>query len=187
MQRSGRIQIPSALVSKETNEWYTPPEIISMVRDVFGSISLDPASSNKANEIVQAKYIYTEEDDGLIKDWFGKVFVNPPFGTYKGKSLAGIWLDKCEEEYACNRIYGAIFLTHSRPGYGWYEDAIRKWPICQTKDRISFINGNTMEPSGKSKTAQTFFLMAGYHDIEQRFVEVFSNIGRIIFPKVVIG
>ena len=51
--------------SSESNEWYTPADYLQSVREFFGGIDLDPASNVTANENVQAKEIYTVNDNGL--------------------------------------------------------------------------------------------------------------------------
>lgn len=66
--------------SSESNEHGTPPEIVYPAQDVLGVIDLDPASDELFNQIVEAKKIYTEADDGLAQRWFGNVFLNPPGG-----------------------------------------------------------------------------------------------------------
>ena len=73
-------------------EYYTQAYIIDLVRQVLGDIDLDPASCIEANKVVQAKYIFTKEDDGLTKPWFGKVWMNHPF--HKGEKACS---KKCKK------------------------------------------------------------------------------------------
>src|SRR6266567_8413556 len=61
------------------DEWFTPVEIIEAVRDVLGTIDLDPASCDEAQETVQATRYFTAENDGLKQEWAGRVWLNPPF------------------------------------------------------------------------------------------------------------
>jgi phage N-6-adenine-methyltransferase len=57
-----------------TDEWYTPIEYIN----ALGEFDLDPAAA--INPLWQtAKVQYTKEDDGLSKEWFGRVWLNPPY------------------------------------------------------------------------------------------------------------
>ena len=55
---------------KNTIEWYTPPEIIRSL----GEFDLDPCTSEIAYKLnSSAKNYYTKEDDGLSKEWLGRV------------------------------------------------------------------------------------------------------------------
>ena len=54
---------PPANYSSDTNEWYTPADYMRNVREFLGEIDLDPPSNTAANEIVQAKKIYTANDN----------------------------------------------------------------------------------------------------------------------------
>lgn len=59
---------------KRTDEWYTPKYII----DALGPFDLDPCAPEKRPHDF-AKNHFTKEDDGLSKEWFGRVWCNPPY------------------------------------------------------------------------------------------------------------
>jgi len=67
-----------------TVEWLTPPELVIKL----GKFDLDPCSPINA-PFLHAKNNFTNLDDGLSKDWFGRVYLNPPYG--RGMEL---WLEK---------------------------------------------------------------------------------------------
>lgn len=57
-----------------SDEWYTPKEII----DALGTFDLDPCSP--VNPLWQtADIMYNKNDNGLSKEWFGRVWLNPPY------------------------------------------------------------------------------------------------------------
>jgi hypothetical protein len=60
-------------------ESYTPAKYIESARQVLGQIDLDPASNELAQQVVKAAQWYGEADNGLLKDWHGTVFLNPPY------------------------------------------------------------------------------------------------------------
>jgi hypothetical protein len=59
----------------QTNEWLTPPEIIS----ALGEFDLDPCSPVNRPWDTASKH-YTIKHDGLSKKWVGRVWLNPPYG-----------------------------------------------------------------------------------------------------------
>jgi hypothetical protein len=65
-------------------EWLTPPELVKQL----GEFDLDPCCPIDA-PFYHAKNHYTIIDDGLSKEWKGRVYLNPPYG--RGMEL---WLEK---------------------------------------------------------------------------------------------
>jgi hypothetical protein len=65
-------------------EWLTPKYII----DSLGPFDLDPCAST-IQPWKTATTIYTKEDDGLNKEWLGRVWCNPPYGRETFK-----WINK---------------------------------------------------------------------------------------------
>ena len=61
-----------------SDEWYTPPEIIRSL----GLFDLDPATCIVAHNLNQsAKRIYTVNEDGLVQSWKGRIWLNPPYSN----------------------------------------------------------------------------------------------------------
>jgi len=66
------------------DEWLTPPEIVK----ALGVFDLDPCAP-VARPWDTALNHFTIEDDGLAQPWFGRVWLNPPYGD-----AAPDWLKK---------------------------------------------------------------------------------------------
>ena len=63
-----------------TDEWLTPPEIIqALTKEPYGLFDLDPCAPI-SRPWPTAKKHYTYDDDGLIESWYGRVWLNPPYG-----------------------------------------------------------------------------------------------------------
>lgn len=58
--------------SVASDEWYTPPYII----EALGEFDLDPCAAH--GWITAKKHLY-KEDDGLANEWYGRVWLNPPY------------------------------------------------------------------------------------------------------------
>ncbi len=68
-------------------EWLTPPDLVKKL----GEFDLDPCCPVNP-PFVHAKSNFTVKDNGLKKEWFGRVFCNPPYD----RNLY-LWLDKLKK------------------------------------------------------------------------------------------
>ena len=151
-------------------EWFTPPELIEMAREVLGKIDLDPASNKLAQGWIKAKQYYTQKDDGLSQQWQGKIWCNPPYGNLPKRFLA-----KGLSEYKSGNMTAAIFLLN-RSGAEWYSDIKPEFTaICEVRKRIAFIDSKGIKQ--KSPRYNNDFLYLGNESA--KFSEVFSSIGAV--------
>lgn len=65
-------------VEDGTDTWFTPPEILR----VLGRFELDPCTIANPPWGTAAKH-YDRGDDGLKKQWAGRVWLNPPYSQLK--------------------------------------------------------------------------------------------------------
>lgn len=152
-------------------EWYTPQRYIEAAREVLGIIDLDPASTLKAQQIVQARLFYSEDNDGLKHQWYGQVWLNPPYT----QPLIQRFIEKLIKEHQSGRVQEAILLTHNYTDTLWFHKAQGACQlICFTRGRIKFINphGDAASPA----QGQAFFYF-GWR--AKRFQSVFKNFGFI--------
>lgn len=165
-------QTMRVLTSQATNEWYTPLHIIERARAVLGGIDLDPASCDAAQAVVRAANYYTV-DTPLYRPWAGRVWLNPPFDA------TPIWVKRLEGEYVAGGVTAAVLLVNSAPGYAWWEDLWRNWPVVMLRERLRFIDSTTNKPSGQAKKGQT---LAYFGPDVRAFFDGFRDLGRCLLP-----
>ena len=147
------------------NERYTPGEYIEAARKAMGSIDLDPASSALANETVQAARYYTAEDDGLLHEWGGNIWLNPPYA----KDLIGKFADKLTE----SDFSQAIILVHNATETKWFARFIsRAAAVVFPTGRIDC---KTPGDNPNTPLQGSAFIYCG--DNPQRFLDVFLPFG----------
>ena len=111
--------------SSYSDEWYTPKFII----DSLGKFDLDPCAP--INPLWQtAKIMYNKSDDGLTKEWAGRVWLNPPYS----RPLIGQFVRKLAEHG------NGIALLFNRCDSKMFQDLIfpNASAIMFVKGRIKF-------------------------------------------------
>jgi ParB family chromosome partitioning protein len=119
------------------NEWYTPPQYLEAARRVMGGIDLDPASSDLAQELVQATVYYTKDDDGLTRPWSGRVWMNPPY------SKKHIWpfCERLCEFVASGDVTEAVVLVNNATETAAFQRmAELAQAMCFHAKRIKYLN-----------------------------------------------
>lgn len=159
------IKKPHVTNNSTDNEWYTPERYIELARQVMGSIDLDPASNDFANKTVKASRYYTEEDDGLEQEWFGNIWMNPPYST----TLLQRFADKLTD----SKFEQAVVLVNNATETAWFEKLVSKASaIVFHKGRIRFVKRDGEH--GAPLQGQAFLY---YGNNADKFLEVFSKFG----------
>ena len=161
------------LTSSETNEWYTPPGYVDLARSVMDGVDLDPASNAVAQQWIQAVCHYTVADNGLLKPWFGCVWLNPPYG-----GQVSLWIEKAIDEYDQGNIQQGIILVKPAVGSSWYQQLSSRYPRCEPHKRIKFIDVDGKQQSSPVHGNVFFYL----GEELGRFKDVFSAIGTVSAP-----
>jgi len=157
------------------NEWYTPSKYIEAARTVMGSIDLDPASCQLAQETVQAGQYFTIDDNGLTKEWRGNVWLNPPYS----KESVGLFATKLVEETAS--LSQAIVLVNNATDTHWFHQIAKvATAMCFVCGRIKF-NDKTGTPANSPVQGQVFVYIGGG---VEKFSQVFSEFGFIVTSGV---
>ena len=154
-------------------EWFTPPNLIGLARQVLGQIDLDVASCEAANEVVRATRYFTREDDGLSQDWFGNVFMNHPYGRDNRK-----WIAKLISEFNWGYCDSAICVTWAATSEVWFRP-LHSHAQCYLYGRQNFVPGKSgMKVSSPTKGICVTYLGTN----RQAFASAFGALGAVKVP-----
>lgn len=132
----GGLNLNSVLFSSQSVEWETPEHIFSELNTEF-HFDLDPCASDKNHK---CRVYFTKGDDGLSKEWFGHVFMNPPYGREIGK-----WIQKAFKESLRGVV--VVSLLPARTDTRWFHDYIYgKAEIRFIRGRLKFNQSHNSAP-----------------------------------------
>ena len=161
--------------SKSSDCWYTPLSIVELVIKVLREITLDPCADDGKH--LEARKHYTIVDDGLIREWEGQVFMNPPF------SCPGAWMKKLQSEIESGRVKEAIALVPAATDTKWLSPVLKTQPVCFWKGRIKFL-GEDYKPKNSARQSH---VLVYWGENWERFKEVFEAYGFVSVPNQLLG
>lgn len=133
----------SAALSSGWDSWASPASVLDLVYTALGGTpDLDPCSPGRARCRVKAAIHYTEDDDGLLLPWHGRVYMNPPYGR-----TIGHWTAKAVLEVTAGRASVVIGLIPARTDTTWWHrDVAGNAHVCLIKGRLAFGDGRNAAP-----------------------------------------
>lgn len=159
---------------RDSDDWHTPALYIEAVREVLGTIDLDPFSSEVANQTVQARRFFTIADDATRQGIWGfspiTVFMNPPYGR-------GV-IDAAVKRFcvALDGISAAIVLVNNATETQWFQSLLNDCQaFCLVNHRIAFVSPDNKNESGGVR-GQVFFYFGGDY---QKFADRFKAFGPV--------
>lgn len=75
---------PFNTMTYKHNEYITPPYII----ESLGRFDLDPCGCPTSPIPTASKEYTLPDQDGLLMPWYGRVWLNPPYGRFTGEWIA---------------------------------------------------------------------------------------------------
>lgn len=94
----------------KTDTWITP----KYITEALGTFDLDPCAHTKM-PWTHANKNFTIKDDGLSKEWTGRVWLNPPFNQYQ----IARWMEKMSEHKNGLMLLSAACETQRFYDYVW--------------------------------------------------------------------
>jgi phage N-6-adenine-methyltransferase len=165
------------------DEWFTPDEQLAIFRRILGGgISLDPFSSELANQRVQADKIFTKVNSAFANPWVAdSVFMNPPYS----RGICAKAVHKAIDEFERKRFKKAIILVNNMTDTAWFACldaiAIRQ---CAMTGRIAFFAPDNKPISGNTRGQFVFLLASPKDSSVRRFDALMPTCGRVRGPII---
>lgn len=177
--------VTQGVKSATTDIWQTPSREVNLCREALGgTIDLDPASCFEANERVRARHFYDERTNGLIRDWHGSVFLNPPYGGQQKPPIVKKFIDKLNHELESGRVIRAVTVLNLQSiPTDWFPE-VRRHAVIHAiyNKRINFIGPKAKSGSGANRfsSAKNGTIFSFFGDGKERFIRTFKDHAMIV-------
>lgn len=128
-----------ATQSSNKDDWETPWWLVKAIErnlTLKHGFDLDPAATSLTKK---GHDYFDEEANGLRHDWYGNVFVNPPY------SAISAWMKKGYDE-AKKGNANVTMLVAARTDTRWWWDYARHGTVWFIKGRIKFVGATSGAP-----------------------------------------
>lgn len=154
-----------------TNTHLTPQWLLGVIYTCLDGVDLDPCSNSHAYPQVKAHTHYTEKEDGLLFQWHGTVFSNPPYKDVKK------WAVKFLEEYRLQHMQEGILLVAASTETKWYQLLGRSEAlICHLNERLWFDCAPGIPCKERARFGSILFYLG---QRQERFQQMFRAYGFI--------
>jgi phage N-6-adenine-methyltransferase len=129
----------------EKDTWQTPSWLTDGIGAAIGGFDLDPCAGPDTR-IAETNYSIQRGENGLQQDWFGDVWVNPPFTSKVD------WVHKAISEYddpdGADRVF--LLTPDSTDVKSWFHGDIVPTAeyVWFAEGRVKFLDPQTGEPAG---------------------------------------
>lgn len=170
------------MFSSNSDEWNTPDIILDAIREIEGTIGLDPCSNSQSKVNAKESFSLFNGQDGLKESWQHKscTFVNPPHSKIK------IWCKKIYDEFQEDRQFNGMLRQESKNSFYllipartdtmyFHEYCFRGSAICFIRGRLRFSNSKNSAPFPSA--------VVYYGNKVEEFERVFSSLGCVIILR----
>jgi hypothetical protein len=142
----------------KNDEWYSPVYIFEALKTEF---DIDVCAPKDGVPWIPAKRWFSEEDDGLVQNWYGRVWMNPPY------SQPAEWIDKWIQH---NNGFALLPINKSK----WFKAMWESKAACvPMKYNIRFV-----KPDGKEHSIFPLTMLWAIGEMNITILEM-SGLGRI--------
>lgn len=169
----GTIAAVSSSSGYAGDEWRSPTEIIVRARRCMGGIDCDPATNAAAQRVIKARVFYTKRDNGLTKQWRGRVWLNSPYS----RGLVTAFVAKFLEELESGRMRCGLYLLNASTDTLWFHELAEHLPFVLTKGRLGFAHDAAGGTQDGARQGQVIFAA---RIARRAFVRDFGDLGLFV-------
>jgi phage N-6-adenine-methyltransferase len=124
--------------SSQQVEWETPPQFFDYCNYKYGPFTLD-AAANIENH--KCDDYFDVGDNALTRDWYGIVWLNPPYGRGIGDFVAKAW-----HEVDVGHVDRVVCLLPARTDTRWFHRYCTQGVNVFIEGRLRFVGADSSAP-----------------------------------------